>query len=135
MRDEARELMDEKTRKPFEKFYTTLGTAILKDKKVIPTEDMEEWGRNMQHWNTRRVKVSEVGPYSLSTVFLGMDHGFGGPPLWFETCLFSSDMSEVVERYATYQEAEEGHERALERLLNYMATGKEIKSLKAPPES
>jgi len=31
-----------------------------------------------------RVGLDQIGEARVSTVFLGLDHGFGGPPLWVE---------------------------------------------------
>jgi hypothetical protein len=47
--------------------------------------------------------------YRVSTVFLALDHGFGGDPLFFETRVFGPEGSYVVERYATHDEATHGH--------------------------
>lgn len=61
----------------------------------------------------QRVDETFVGPYHISTVFLGIDHGFTveGPPILFETMVFCqgsrSDLE--MERYATWAEAVEGH--------------------------
>jgi hypothetical protein len=47
----------------------------------------------------------------VSTVFLGIDHQYGGgPPLLFETMAFGlPDDDEICERYSTEQQAREGH--------------------------
>lgn len=63
----------------------------------------------------------------LSTIFLGLDHnyGFGGPPILFESMVFSATLKEVdlfgrkemtrdtlaQDRYATFDEAMAGHAR------------------------
>jgi hypothetical protein len=54
----------------------------------------------------------------VSTVWLGLDHShsLGGPPLIFETMVFPSrdNFAEIwCERYATLEDAREGHERLL----------------------
>lgn len=37
----------------------------------------------------RRVDLTIIGPYKISTVFLGLDHNFGkGPPVLWETMVF-----------------------------------------------
>ena len=56
----------------------------------------------------------------VSTVWLGLDHQFGdGPPLIFETMVFSDKDSEGddrdQERYSTEAEAIAGHEAMVER--------------------
>ena len=50
----------------------------------------------------------------VSTVFLGLDHGFGGVPMLFETMIFGGKHDMFQERYTSLQEAEEGHALALE---------------------
>lgn len=55
--------------------------------------------------------------FLVSTVFLGLDHNFGkGEPLIFETMVFKligennhRDSSVDEDRYATWQQAEDGH--------------------------
>ena len=50
----------------------------------------------------------------ISTVWLGMNHQYGdGPPLIFETMVFTSEENldeQDIERYATLEEAKKGHE-------------------------
>lgn len=62
----------------------------------------------------RRVALTQAGAYRVSTVWLGSDHNFldKGPPLIFETMVFRGPegLLEVdCDRYATLEEAEEGH--------------------------
>ena len=49
--------------------------------------------------------------YDVSTVWLGLDHGFGaGAPLIFETMVFGDGSDEMAtERYSTEPQAREGH--------------------------
>lgn len=61
---------------------------------------------------TEIVSAADPGTaYSVSTVWLGLDHRFGdGPPLIFETMVFAtSTRDELTRRYSTEQEAREGH--------------------------
>ena len=52
----------------------------------------------------------------ISTVFLGLDHGWsGGPPVVFETMIFGGPEDQFQERYCTWAEAESGHKRAVWR--------------------
>jgi len=85
------------------------------DKKVIAKDDVKEsclvWLRGKKRRNLH-----------VSTVFLGLDHGYFGTPLWFETMIFPADDSGDItdwcelwaDRYTTIQEAREGHVRAVE---------------------
>lgn len=55
----------------------------------------------------------------VSTVYLQIDHGYDGVPLWYETMVFKCDAAGKVtdwleldcERYSTRDEAIEGHGR------------------------
>lgn len=64
----------------------------------------------------KRVAETTVGPYWVSTVWLGLNHNWGeGPPLIFETMVFLADTQELssefdMDRYATEDEAKQGHE-------------------------
>ncbi len=91
--------------------------AILDGKTVVPIDDLKTWA-TAQEIGKRRVGLDHVGTYRVSTVFLGLDHGFGGSPLWFETMVFTgSDSSDsFCDRYETYAEAEAGHIYVVEAL-------------------
>ncbi len=47
----------------------------------------------------------------LSTVFLGIDHGWGDVPVLFETMIFGGPHHEKQWRYSTWEEAKENHEK------------------------
>jgi hypothetical protein len=63
----------------------------------------------------RHVGDTTVGPYRISTVWLGINYGFSpsGPPIIFETMVFDTRRKELVdeylERYATLEQARRGH--------------------------
>ncbi len=105
----------------------------------IPEPDSVKWGRWFQQANQdgvrgRRVAKTTIWPVEgdraryveVSTVFLGLDHGYWGVPLLFETMVFPSaeyagldmpngeGLREYCERYATWAEAEAGHKRIVE---------------------
>lgn len=71
----------------------------------------------------RRVAYDEVGPYSVSTVWLGINHGSTQHPQIFETLVGSSDEYNDAERsglaaielrrYATEADALAGHQETL----------------------
>ena len=70
----------------------------------------------------RTVGRDDIGQWHVSTVFLGVDHQFyGGPPLLFETMIFSHhdprhEADESTWRYTTWEEAEAGHRRVADAL-------------------
>ena len=62
----------------------------------------------LQPAEQRRVARTEITPdVYVSTVFLGLDHGYtvDGPPVLFETMVFSGQFDQEQERYATWAEA------------------------------
>jgi hypothetical protein len=74
------------------------GRYILKGKIPVPCEDLLTWGRWLEDSQQRVVKQEDVGPFWVSTVFLGLDHNWGdGPPLLFETMIFR-DVTEADRR-------------------------------------
>jgi hypothetical protein len=78
---------------------------------------------NIGDYNVIRVDETFVGPFRVSTVFLGRDHGFGGPSsLWFETMIFGLDESDdnQCRRCATWSEAEAQHLVAVEYVQQHM---------------
>jgi|SRR3954469_11582606 hypothetical protein len=73
---------------------------------------VHDW--RLESADQRRVAADEIGDARVSTVFLGLDHGYGdGPPLIFETMIFGGQHDAYQERYSTWQEAEAGHKRAV----------------------
>jgi hypothetical protein len=93
---------------------------------------VEEFDRLLGDPDVRRVASTEVGPYWVSTVWLGLDHRFrgDGPPLIFETMVFAggeadADMSGLdTRRWSTEEEARRGHE---EIVLLVEATTSEVR--------
>lgn len=58
----------------------------------------------------RRVGHTETWNGEVSTVFLGLDHSWSGPPpLLFETMVFGGTLDQEQVRYSTWDEAEAGH--------------------------
>lgn len=66
----------------------------------------------------RRVAYTNLGRRGrVSTVWLGLDHGYGaGPPLIFETLVFDGPLEGEMLRYSTEQDARTGHEFMVMRL-------------------
>ena len=83
---------------------------ILNGHEPVPVQSIEEWGRWFETAN-RVVRLDAlpggVGtPTTISTVFLGIDHGFGdGPPLIFESLIFGGPHDGEMERCSTWAEA------------------------------
>ena len=89
------------------------------DHNIIATKDIEEWGKFFESIPKRRVGFFENENCAISTVFLGIDHGFNGIDIiLFETMVFDKkgDGGSVWRRYKTWDEAEKGHAEIVEEL-------------------
>lgn len=97
----------------------------------LAIEDLMIWAEWLEHAN-RRVARDKVGNCEISTVFLGLDHNWtDGPPLLWETMLFSTNEQELPDelrytqwRYSSREAAEGGHVLAVEMVRqHYRPTG------------
>lgn len=97
---------------------------ILVGKKPVSQPDTLKWGKWMQEAD-RHVAKTYYKNLFVSTVFLGMDHGWGrGAPVLFETMVFDESgkgkdktIAEFFERYCTWGEAEAGHRKIVSKLM------------------
>jgi hypothetical protein len=89
------------------------------NKNPVPCSSFEFEKDCRDFENRKRVAKTTIGPYTVSTVFLSIDHNFGkGQPILFETMIWSDkDINnpgaffDVQYRYRTWEEAMEGHRR------------------------
>jgi hypothetical protein len=109
----------------------------------MPCDDLVAWSRWFGRAD-RTVAYTQQGDVWVSTVFLGLDHGFGrkGPPVLFETMTFrgtttvdigarqrvipdASDGDREMERYSTWDDALAGHAAICRRVFgkNYVGSG------------
>lgn len=89
---------------------------ILDGKTPVPA-DLMTWARWFETAGTSRIVAkTEVGDMNVSTVFLGLNHAFGGgPPLLFETMIFGGPPDQdYQERCSTWEQAEAMHQRGVE---------------------
>lgn len=97
---------------------------ILNDDKTVSTCSFIEHLMTFKKPSERVKHVADeiINKKRISTVFLNINHNLcdEGEPLLFETMVFSEgNWSEIYcERYSTWQEAEEGHKRAVEWVKN-----------------
>jgi hypothetical protein len=89
------------------------GKYILdENNQPVLIEDVMEWARWFEKAD-RVVARSVVGIYTVSTVFLGTDHRWdGGPPILWETMIFTSEpneLDEFQERYTSHEDALSTH--------------------------
>lgn len=80
--------------------------------------DLWAWSRLGMDPSYKRVAEDQVGPYYVSTIWLGLDHSFMRTPrpIIFETMVFATSAAAEglgpdmdMQRYATEAEARQGH--------------------------
>ena len=78
---------------------------------------MAQWAILFGDKDYQRVKATEIGDVTVSTVWLGMNHQWGdGPPLIFETLVFNGPHDGEMARYSTEAAALEGHKAMCEQV-------------------
>lgn len=99
--------VDEDEAAPMSIYYKLVGKRPVE----CSFDEFAEWSRGIG--NKHIMQSSEIGGVMVSTVFLGLDHSWKGPPpILFETKIFGGKHDEYQERCATWEEAEEMHKRA-----------------------
>jgi hypothetical protein len=96
---------------------------ILQDQTPVPVTDALVWGEWFETAD-RIVKSDMIQGIHVSTVFIGIDHGYswmhgvqpGYKPLLFETMVFGGEMDMHQQRYSTWKGAEHGHDKIVERV-------------------
>ena len=81
--------------------------------------DLMKWGQWLQNNKERIVKQENIGPYFVSTVFLGLDHNWSnGPPILWETLVFGKGplKDEMTRCGGTREQAEAMHEAMVKRV-------------------
>jgi hypothetical protein len=93
----------------------------LDENKNVVESSLHEWATFIENRlpnNYKHVGDDIVDGHRISTVFLGLCHNFDPfdkTPIVFETMVFQSDRRDIyLERYSTWQEAEAGHQRAIQ---------------------
>jgi hypothetical protein len=83
--------------------------------KEAKSVDLITWAKWFEAADRHVAKTDITDDIHVSTVFLGLDHSFGdGPPLLYETMIFGGEHDEYQQRYSTWEQAEAGHEKAVE---------------------
>lgn len=87
----------------------------------VRAPDLHAWAKWMATTrNDRHVANDTIGDVHVSTVFLGVDHGWGRgaerPVLW-ESMIFGGRHDQYQERYTSREDALAGHQRALNLVM------------------
>jgi hypothetical protein len=90
---------------------------VLEGHNAVQEPDLMKWAIWFETAN-RTVKKNTIGKSLVSTIFLGLDHGFdNNRPLLFETMVFDGPLDQECERCSTWEEAEEMHAEMCARVL------------------
>lgn len=95
---------------------------FLNEDKTYRPCDVMTWAKQFDRLD-KHVADAYVGDYRVSTIWLGLDHSFGGDkPLLFETMIFEKDDYNDLfcRRYTTWDEAEKGHWAAVTALKTFL---------------
>lgn len=91
------------------------------DGRTVKVVDLLEWARWLEVERTARtVGKTNIGPFLVSTVFLGLDHNFGeGPPVLWESMIFTDGLRSKLNYHAdrcagTWEQAEAMHDKMCE---------------------
>ncbi len=96
--------------------YATLVNGVIKGATPV------EWAVWFND-NDKHIELLEVSGLTISTVFLGVNHGSGSNDLWFETWVHGNNALEIygeediMLRYETLEEAKAGHQKLLDKYL------------------
>lgn len=95
------------------------------EKNVVPAsvEEFEEVILNQKVVKQEDIQGKRNGVYLVSTCFFGLDYSVGlRKPEFFETMIFAkgSRALDYQERYSTYEEALEGHQKAVEYVKKHL---------------
>lgn len=89
---------------------------ILNGKTPVQCDDDIKW-REWYIRAKRHVAKENLGKVVISTIFLGIDHGFNeSKPVLFETMVFGGSLDQEQDRFCTWDDAEAGHKKMVERV-------------------
>ncbi len=118
--------------------------SLYYDRDGIPISDMFVWGKLFRDHEYKRVGLDVLSGYRISTVWMGLDHGYPpGPPLIFETMVFREGEGDPIRldmemmRYSTLVDAERGHKRMVELVRAALGDAdmlRELFGVQAPDE-
>ena len=103
-----------------EDFMNKKDKFILDENNNVVTANLLEWGTFLNNRDRVIVKKEIIDGKEISTVFIGIDHNWMRreipcKPHIFETMVFDKGYSDIYcDRYSTWKEAEEGHEKAVQ---------------------
>jgi hypothetical protein len=107
---------------------------------------MAQWAGLLENLDYKVVEQTQIGPYWVSTVWLGLDHNYmkRAAPLIFETMVFGITRDDPMfdtlgpdidcRRYSTEEQAMEGHEEICTLIRATTLSLDDLPSAPADPE-
>ena len=101
---------------------------LLDENKMPYKVDFREGLKVYDDINMKVTKQDNFDGARVSTVFLGLDYGYGDrdspdyQPILWETMVFGGEYDEYQERYTSHEEALKGHERMVELVKQSLQT-------------
>ena len=131
--------MDEENPFNFKGRGIARGQYILEGHTPVPCDDLMKWGEwieNASRTGEFIVKSDMFQGVHVSTVFLGLDHGFtffghSRRPLLFETMIFKGPLDMYQTRYSTWVGAEHGHAQPLKACIKALNHSSRKRMLRA----
>lgn len=122
--EEIKKIIKENKLDAIDSYWNKKDYFILDENKNVIPASLIEWGTYLEEIDKRIVKKDMINDLQVSTVFVGMDmngHFLDADnisdykPAIFETMIFPRDGGDIYcDRYATWKEAEEGHQKAVQ---------------------
>jgi hypothetical protein len=101
---------------------------VIEGGRPVPARDTVDWCLFFEAPSNRRVRSTRLPGVWVSTVFLGLDHGFGrGAPVLWETMVFVEkdlpwdEIHEQQRRYSSRRAAVEGHDETVQLVRGWLA--------------
>jgi hypothetical protein len=97
-------------------YYDRGGNPITSDEWIVKFKNPEY--KFVGWWSNRggNPKVNGKAEVIVSTVWLGLNHAWDGGLLIFESMIFGGEYDQSQMRYATEQDALDGHQRIVDDL-------------------
>jgi hypothetical protein len=97
--------------------------------------DPIEFAMMLADADLRRVALTDVDGVRVSTIFLGIDHGWGltPHPILFETMVFGGPLSESQERWTNEVAALAGHDQWVERVRDSLTSSENARLSEESP--
>jgi|SRR5882762_6101347 len=102
---------------------------------AVPCEDLIQWATWFENAANRRVRLTQVGPYEVSTVFLGLDHSFLrdiDSPILFETMVFAENGDNSLEFAGECERCSTWDQAIIERIRKPDDQIEELEQFKIP---